>query len=94
MFRVKASAANKPRVQWTEDGGSGTLRWRLKDVELKIDVLENGEVELSVDAPREFFFHLWGNIDRRLVREVMAAQFDGRPSDMLEVVRKAMEEDE
>jgi hypothetical protein len=76
------------QYQWAADRSAADLHWAVEDIRIIPDG-DTGTIRLVIEADRAGWFWVWGHTDAGLVEEVMEAQFEGKPSNLLEEVRAA-----
>ena len=72
---------------WAEDGSEAAVTWNIKDIR----IVPGGDsaMRLVIEGDRAAWHWVWGCTDANLQQQLMEAQFEGKPSDLLEEVRAA-----
>jgi hypothetical protein len=84
-IRVRGAPA---QYDWTADRKSAALTWQVEDIRI-IPGDPAERIKLVIEGERAAWFWVWGNTDAGLLQETMEAQFEGKPSRLLEEVRAA-----
>lgn len=90
MATVKGRVTENPCIEWAEDGSAVDVVVDLEDVEIKLNPLDGGRIELSLSLSRAKALFLWGKMDEQLVTELAMRQSGDGPTPMLDEVSRVL----